>query len=153
MTESWDPRGVRGSARRVRYTWRTAQWRRHIDSILAMGDLAAKQFITAGIPAERVIPFSYSVSNCDGEVATDTQHTPKIVFVSGLEARKDPLLLVDAVSSLRNTQLTLVGAGSLETDVRRRISRKGLVDRVQVIERLENTAVRELLARANLLVL
>ncbi|WP_324650018.1 glycosyltransferase [Georgenia sp. H159] len=153
MTESWDPRGARGTLRRVRFTGRALRWRRHVDSVLAMGRLAASQFTSAGIPAERVAQFIYSVSEYDGPTGPEATDIREVAFVGSLEEHKNPLLLLQAMSSLDAVRLTLVGSGRLRSEVLQAASQLGMADCVRVIDRLENTAVRELVARSDLLVL
>ncbi|WP_454085370.1 glycosyltransferase family 4 protein [Georgenia sp. Marseille-Q6866] len=153
MTESWDPRGARELLRRARYTARVLGSRRHIDSVLAIGKLAAAQFASAGIPAARIAQFIYSVSDAELPAVRDAAAIPEVIFVGTLSPRKDPLLLVEAVASLRDVRLTVVGSGPLRDDVRHAVSHHGLESRVRVCESHENAAVRALIARSDLLVL
>lgn len=153
MTEAWDPRGAKGALRRVRYTARALRWRRHVDSVLAMGELAATQFSSAGIPSARVAQFIYSVAQTAPLPEPTATAAPEAVFVGRLEERKNPLLLVEAVASLGDVRLTMVGSGPLLREVRGAVARHGVEDRVRLVERLDNAAVRTLIAGADLLVL
>lgn len=153
MTESWDPRGVTGALRRARYAGRVLRWGRHVDSLLAIGELAAAQFVSVGIPPAKVAPFLYTVSDTAGVAQPEPADVPEVVFVGSLEPHKDPLSLVEAMAAIESARLTMVGSGSLHGAVRQAVGDRGLEGRVRLVERLDNLAVRHLLGRCDLLVL
>ena len=59
FSEPWDVRGWRVPVRVMRYGTTARLMRRRIDTFLAAGPLAARQFAFAGVPRNRIVQFGY----------------------------------------------------------------------------------------------
>lgn len=81
----------------------------------------------------------------------------RIGWVGRIEAPKDPLKAVDVLERLARESIEFTawfaGAGTLEPELRRAISRSGLEDRVELVGILEPTALAESLRASNVLLM
>ncbi len=154
-SEPWDPRGVRGVMRSLKQQLQRSSLS-HVHTVLACGALARTQFSALGVPMRRIVPFGYFV---EGEPAVDDQvevrQELRIVFIGELSKRKDPDLLIKALSRLRSADwhLNIVGSGPREGDLRRMVDARGLSGQVNLVGTVENSVARDVLRESDLLVL
>jgi glycosyltransferase involved in cell wall biosynthesis len=130
---------------------------RTFDAYVSNGTQAALYLEQFGAPSDRIvtsmlpaghIPLTTARANgtTDGEV--------RFLFVGRLTAQKRPVELIDAFAvaqaELANASLTIVGAGELETDVRRAAER---VPRVRYLGHREGDELSAIYSSADVLVL
>ena len=152
-TEPWDPRGIKGQIRAVRFRTRRPLLTQ-VDTLLVDGRAAERQFIDLGFDPSRVARFGYFVDRVP-LLPTSRRASPRVVFVGELAPRKDPVGLLRAFAGSEHggATLTMIGDGPMAARVRAEIPRLHLQDRVLLFDRLANTAVRELVAQSDVLVL
>lgn len=86
-------------------------------------------------------------------------HPPRalrhLVFAGRLNPQKCPVFLIDALAGVatRNWRLTLIGDGPLMPDVRERIARHGLIDKVTLTGWLDTPSVERILRDGDVFVL
>jgi glycosyltransferase involved in cell wall biosynthesis len=156
FTEPGDHRGLKGIARKLLYRYEAIKFGGRIDGILATGKLGVDWFVHCGYPRERVFPFCYAVDGPDDintETARDTVF--QIVYCGQLIPRKNIPLLFRALAELshRQWQLSMIGDGPLRQTIAELAERLGLSDRITWHRVQSNSAARELIGRADLLVL
>lgn len=153
LSESLDPRGVAGALRLARLRARGAREAPTIDTVFTIGPRARRQFARSGFRPDQLVPFAYAVD------AVPAAHRPspglRLIYVASLEDRKDPGLLLDALSRLTTTDwsLTVVGRGPLRTSLEARVGAVGMASRVRFIESLPTAEARREIAESDLLIL
>ena len=91
-----------------------------------------------------VIYNSIALTGIPGAKLTGPRH---VGFIGRLEYQKDPLLFVKVMAHLPGFSATLVGAGTLESEVRTQIERRGLSGRVRVLGMLPHRKTLEELSK------
>ena len=67
----------------------------------------------------------------------DIQKTEKrVCFLARFEPRKQPLLLIEAIKDLKNVELLMIGGGSLDAEIRKKIKKYNI--KGKVIGRIKN---------------
>jgi glycosyltransferase involved in cell wall biosynthesis len=154
VTESWDPRGLKGIARHARFRARVPSELNTIDSLFTIGQLARSQFIRLGADRNKMLPFAYSVDEHPSVDVPDRSDTA-LVFVGALTELKNPSLLITALSRLRerNWTLKIVGQGPLRPKLERQIAKSGLGARIVFTGVVTGAQSRAAIASSDLLVL
>lgn len=70
----------------------------------------------------------------DSDIDVSATERRDVVYLGGLIPRKDPGVLVEAAALLPDVDVAFVGEGELEADLRSRIDRLRLGDRVQLVD-------------------
>jgi glycosyltransferase involved in cell wall biosynthesis len=157
FSESWDPRGTKGLARRIRAALVFRRLTAEIDTVLATGTKAEEQFRRLGVAAERILPFCYTVPESTPSLGeTWTPHTEvRVIFVGSLIRCKNVDLLFSALTTLKqyNWSLAIVGDGPLRPRLESRVSTEGWRDRVTFHGLLPSDTTRRVLSDKDLLVL
>ncbi|HEY5173118.1 MAG TPA: glycosyltransferase, partial [Acidimicrobiia bacterium] len=138
---------------------RIAVWAlRRADRVRCVSDALGRVAREAGYrgPLDRHVAFSdYDAFMQD--LPVPPPEAPHAVFVGALELHKAPDLLLDAWSDVveahPNAQLTLVGAGSLEQQLRSRARDDELEGTAHVVAPMSRTKLAELFDRSSCLVL
>lgn len=81
----------------------------------------------------------------------ETNNNFKICFLARFEPRKQPLLLIEAVKDLEKVELLMIGWGSLDKEIRKKIKEYNL--KGEVISGVENEKLPKLLNSCNLYVI
>lgn len=154
ITEPWDPRGIRGSLRALRFGLRRRPLR-NIDTLFACGDLARKQFTSLGCEPSKIAPFGYFVDGPDSEAKQSDQKRPRVIFVGSLTTLKDPEVLIQALAMTPadSWELSIVGDGPLWDSSIKRAKALGVENRVFFTRSLPNSDVLRKIAGSDLLVL
>lgn len=155
MTESWDPRGLKGAARRALLRMRVSPQEPKIDRVLTCGQLARQQLLRAGFPSWKLLPYGYFVDRIPITASPSASATPLLVFVGAFVECKAVDLLLSALTGLTHLDwdCLLIGSGPLEPRFRAIASRPALNGRVNFAGNLPNDQVQEILASGSLLIL
>ncbi|MBI5100210.1 MAG: glycosyltransferase family 4 protein [Nitrospirae bacterium] len=159
LSEGADPRGVRGSARRVLYNLDRIRYDRNVDFVLAMGRNGVRWFRECGWPQGRIFTSAYITelprmenSDCCGR-GSDNRF--EIIFVGQLISRKGVDILLRALGRLdnKNWRLTVVGDGPQRSEYESIAQRIGVANSTQFLGALPNRQTLALIAGSDLLVL
>lgn len=95
-----------------------------------------------------------STFNCEFRKPTQLSDGPiEIVWIGRFESQKDPLLALEVSVELwkrnQNHRLKLIGSGSLERDLRRKIDALGLAERVEVLDPVESIILSRILQESD----
>ncbi|WP_370260232.1 glycosyltransferase [Cryobacterium sp. TMT3-29-2] len=154
ITEPWDPRGLIGRLRALKFAVRGRTWD-HVDTLFACGALAREQFASLGCNPEKIASFGYFVDRPPRHDIALPVGRRSIIFIGTLSDRKDPRTLIQALAMARAESwcLTMIGDGPLREGLVDDVRRLNLTDQVKFVHRLENDKVRDALAAADVLVL
>lgn len=169
LSETPDPRGLGGVARRVKYAAERFTTGRHFDFVLGMGEMGVRWFRRCGYPARRIFPFAYVTEsgsqNADlrppisdlGSPTSDFR-SPRyvtIMFVGRFVPLKGVDLLLRAFAALQSPgiKLQLVGDGPEEPVLRALASTLGISNSVEWIGRKSSAEIPALMAKADVVVL
>ena len=156
ISESYDPRGVRGLIRRVRSRWDAIRVGAAIRAIFAMGEVGERWFRVAGFPGDRIHSFAYVTPvSPEREPAAETHADFRILYVGQLIPRKGVDLLLQSLAICRQAdwRLTIVGNGPAECDLKQLAVLSGILDRVTWVKSVPNTEIARMMAGHDLLVL
>ena len=112
--------------KRLEYARLLRRWRNRIEGVLAIGHSVPAWLASRGMPSERIVPFAYFLPETG--VPTRSERPPgapfRFLFVGRLIELKRMDTFIDALARLtgHSLELVVVGAGSLEADLRRRAS-------------------------------
>ncbi len=156
LAEGADVRGLKGVLRRALYSWEGLRRGRRAELIMAMGRNGAAWYRRCFFPADRILPFAYTVEAFDPpplEPRSDAHY--RIVFVGSLIVRKGVDLLAEAFGQLArdDVRLSFVGDGPLRPAVEAIIARHGRTRQVEFTGNVSNAEARSRIAAADLLVL
>lgn len=151
MMEPYQWQGVKGALRRGKYMLHALRYGRSISRIFATGDLGVRAFRKAGFPKEKLFQWGYFTEQTEG-TAKERKGLPRIIFVGSIDERKNILGLVEAATGNENlfSDFLIAGGGPLETELKERIAAH---PKIHYLGRVKNTAVPDLLAASDLLVL
>jgi len=129
--------------------------------VLTPGEAATRAVVASGVPATRIFEgFNAVDMNPFIRVVAETQAIPShaghvFIFVGQLVERKNPLLVLQAFSAIRNAEdrLLVVGEGHLRDQLKRRVHELHLEDAVVMTGHLDMDALAAHLAHADTLVL
>ncbi|MFL6256894.1 MAG: glycosyltransferase family 4 protein [Pyrinomonadaceae bacterium] len=136
---------------------------RSLDRIVAVNEEIAAWFRQVGVPAERIRLISpYALPAAPPALEPPEplrsfmrQHHPLLVSVGGLEREYDPLLQLEALGRLREkfpgAGLVLVGAGSLQAELRRRADEKPYGEHVLLCGDVEREVALRVIADSDLM--
>jgi len=109
---------------------------------ITVSDLSRDLFLTLGWPPENLVSIPNGVDSerlqSQGGTAKSDSHTFHIGTIARLTEDKGVDVLIDAVTDLPETSLTVVGDGSEEGYLRKLIDERGLADRVRIIPHVED---------------
>ena len=157
MSESGDPRGWKGLARRARWTTEWLQFGRKVDFVLAMGQLGVRWFRACGYSAAKILPYGYFVDlqKTLPPIASSDSSVVELIYVGQCVHRKGIDVALRALASLkgRNWRLTILGGGALLQDLQQLTCRLGVSEQVRFMPYLPHPQVLEHIAQSDLLVL
>jgi glycosyltransferase involved in cell wall biosynthesis len=156
VAESLDLRGPKGKLRLLRFR-RRRRLLRYVDTVLACGQEAARQFVAIKYDPSRIAAFGYFVDagqTVKRDFATDPR-TLRAIFVGSLTPWKDPLALVPALQSdsVRSWEIQVIGDGPLRPALEASASSAGIRELIDLIPSLPNEDVLAHIACADVLVL
>ena len=154
MTEPWDPRGVGGWLRAIKFAMRRRSFQ-HIDTVFACGVEASKQFISLGCDPGTVAPFGYFVGGPIEKPRVRGISNPRLVFVGTLTKRKDPEVLLKALAMTPSNswEVTLIGDGPLRAALMQKAEDLQLSHRISFVQSMPNELLLEVIAASDLLAL
>jgi glycosyltransferase involved in cell wall biosynthesis len=158
MSESADNRGIRGSARRIKYTFERFSTGRYFDFILAIGHSGMKWFKQCGYRQDRLFPYAYftelSVIN-KLSVPKREDAGIRIIYLGRCVSGKGLPIFFEALSRCKDAYWTLivVGDGPVRDRLEAQASKYALSDRIQFISYQEHGLAQKLLSCSDLLVL
>ena len=125
-------------------------------SVLAVGEMAAKQYRSMGFPWKRIFPFGYFLSlPCSGETQRRGAMRGRLLFLGQLIERERIDLLIEALEPLwkrfADLELTIIGAGSAEEELKVLAERSSA--RILFLAPVSSEKVRETFSEFDLLVL
>lgn len=158
LAEGGDPRGVRGTIRRLAYRLLVRRFRECVEFVLAMGQTGVAWWTGAGMPSDRVFRFCYTVESRAGELmsgGSPVNETYQMVFVGELCRRKGPDLLLRALSNHKDLPwtMTFIGDGAERRRLEVMASELGISDRTEFLGVLPNRDALAQVESADLLVL
>lgn len=156
ISESYDPRGVKGMIRRIRSAVDAVRYRDRIRLLFAMGAIGERWFKTAGFPTDRIHPFAY-VTPVPGawQAAARSNPAVRILYVGQLIPRKGIDVLLGALAADRGAKwsLTIVGSGPEESALRELAAEGEIADRISWITSVPNAEIPATMAGHDVLVL
>lgn len=154
VTEPWDPRGLRGRLRALKFGSRRHSLRK-IDTLFACGILAGEQFTSLGCDLGKVAQFGYFVDGPAGDLVTPEAGKPSMIFVGTFTRWKDPATLIRALAMTPKDswQLTMVGDGPLRVRSIQMVEELNLTHRVTFVQSMPNKSVLDSIRLSDLLVL
>jgi len=157
IMETVDDSGWHGLLRRLEYRRLFAMQRSSIGGVLAIGQNTSEWLIKRGVPRHKVFPFAYFLQ--DTESCTYAAREPagqrvRFIFVGRFDENKRLSALIDALATfdLARFELSVVGAGPLESDIKS-LAERSLPGRVNWIGRLPQDEVSLAISKADCLVL
>jgi len=129
------------------------------DFVLAVGHMARKWYLDAGIEPQRIFDFCYVVekpsSDLGEEVIKVQSEALKLLYVGQLIRRKRIDLLISALAKLsgENWDLKIIGEGEEMARLSSQVSSLNLASKVCFTGSVKNTSVRDAIAEADILVL
>ena len=136
---------------------------RKFERVIAVNEEIAAWFRKVGVPAERVrliLPYAMPSASLATELPESlhsfvTQHQPLLISVGGLEAEYDLPVQIEALGAVRekfpNAGLLLVGAGSLELELRGRAAEKSYGDHVLFCGDVDRSLALRLISDSDLM--
>jgi glycosyltransferase involved in cell wall biosynthesis len=101
---------------------RRRTWHRDVDRFIALSEFGRQRFLEGGLPPDRIVVKPNSVDD-PGQRDEPPSRSRQVVFVGRLTEEKGIRLLLDAWSRQPlDLELVIVGAGPLESVVRRAVS-------------------------------
>lgn len=157
IMETVDDEGLLGFIKRRVYSSLFRQWRSELAGVLAIGDRMPAWVARRGFPSERVFPFCYFLREPEDALLANRQIDAsrfRFIFVGQSIPRKRLDLLVHALHQVRQFEfeLTVVGSGPLETEIRARAEQL-LPGRVRWVGKLPLPEAQREMADADCLVL
>lgn len=159
ITESADPRGILGAARRLKYSLDSRLMNRKTGFILAMGQLGVQWFISAGYNIATVYPFMYVPERpqlaMEGRKGRDGSEAFSILYLGQIIPRKDGITAIRALAGISkaNWQVSFVGNGPDLKRWKKVASDSGVASRMCFQPAVDYRRVGELLAQADILLL
>lgn len=150
MMEPYQWQGVKGFARRVKYSLHALRYGRHISHLFATGELGVRAFRKAGFDPEKIHMWGYFTEQ-PVEVVTVNER-PRMIFVGSIDARKNILNLVDAAKGCSNLydEFLIVGSGPLVPELKVKIKDE---PKIHYLGSVPNGKVGKLISCSDLLVL
>lgn len=159
VMETVQDNGLAGLTKRLLYRWLFFCWRKHLQGVLASGWRTGNWVRARGMPADKVFPFAYFLS----EAAVSTPSVVagngpfRVLFVGQFVERKRLDLLIKTLGNIADAKvidfrLLVVGSGPLEHALRA-YGERVLGDRLQWIGQQPMHEVHALMASVDCLVL
>ncbi len=155
--------GIKAIFRRLRYKVCGIQWGRRLDFLIATGHTGVQWFQQAQFPPDRIFPFGYFVEALNNRELDDSRaariENParpfRLIFVGQLMPWKGLDLLLRALAQLRSNSWSMhvVGRGPLATQYKDLAKGLGIGERIHWFGARPNAEVRQLIGRADTLVL
>ena len=148
-----------GSLRKIRTIIYRYQYSRHIDCILAMGNLGVKWYTSALFRKRKIFPFLYTTevpvsrgNNFNSAYEIDKY---QIIVIAQCIRRKGIDLLLRALKRLgdKRWQLKIIGDGIERNNLKNLSTKLKLQDQIDFLGSLSNEKAMELLGKSDLLVL
>lgn len=155
LTEPWDERGVKGFLRLLRANNRVRRLGPYLAGVLPCGLRAKKQLQNfRALQSIPIYDFGYFVDSSVAPMPRPSKKT-RLIFVGALAEWKNPLLLIRALSNLRqlNWHLDMYGQGKQASAVEREVELHGLGDRIHLHDYRPYKTIRKEIAASDLLIL
>ncbi len=133
---------------------------RAADGLLAVSAALRDDMVALGMPHEKIVVHHTGVDRTifhvrDRRRAKDALaiRGPLIVTVGALIARKGQAFVIEALASVPDATLVIIGRGEEEANLKSLADRQGVTDRVRFTGSLEQTAIADWLAAADVMAL
>jgi len=152
-SESWDPRGIKGLFRRLRYLKRSRMHSSAVDVVLAIGTDAELQFRMLGYPSERVVPWGYfpDVAYVPPSRPNEWTSLYYVGTVSKMKGLYD--LLLSLPKTNRQIRLSVLGDGPDTERCRSFAKQRGLAEDVKWLGFVPNRDIGKHLSSADAVVI
>jgi glycosyltransferase involved in cell wall biosynthesis len=159
--ESPDPRGIKGTLRRIRTRFHAKFYSKYIHFMLAVGELGYRWYTRNGFSDSVVFTFGYWVENVQKKLTERdaygelTSADYAIVYIGQLVHRKGVDLLLCALASMSNAQwqLSIIGDGPQLPFLKKLVHSLGIEKKVHWLGMVPNSDLHIKLASADLMVL
>ena len=152
---------IKGFLRGFYYRLFFARYSNRIDFMLALGDFGKCQYVSLGLPENKVISFGYFI---DGEYIAPLNPSSraaspivKILYAGQLIDRKNVLMLASSFRNIEknydNVALAMVGEGELKKLLIDYVQSEGLVDKVCLLGYSSNHELKEIFSNHDIFVL
>jgi glycosyltransferase involved in cell wall biosynthesis len=159
LSEGADPRGWKGSIRRILYRDYQRGFHGRIDFILAMGQLGVRWFRQVGYPEATVFPYAYLTERPTSwqvqPAHADIAQTIDLLYLGQCIPRKGIDTALRALGNLCHMEwrLTVLGDGPMRPQLEKMASCLGIQSRVRFLPFLPYSQALQILALSDLLVL
>lgn len=153
ITESPDPRGLSGIARRCKYTLERIHLGHHFDFVLAMGDIGVAWFRQCGYDDKRLFPFLYVTEQLPQAYSNDKSEEVELLFAGRLVDLKGVDLLLNAMQHICNARLRVIGDGPKRESLVRLAHRLKVDDRVEWLGQKSNSETQAWMRTSDLVIL
>lgn len=159
ISESADNRGISGLLRRAMYFKDRCFVGRHLDLILAMGQLGVRWFRLSGYKPSRIFPFAY-VTERPGVTSEPRREVQdhgsfRIMYLGRIIRLKDGITAIQALKRLADCdwRLDVVGDGPDLSRWKEAAAKSGVAGRIRFCPAVENGAIGGLFREVDLLLL
>lgn len=156
LTESGDPRGIKGWLRRLLYSTERHRHGRHLDFILAMGQLGVNWFTSCSYPPTMVFPSAYTTETPDFlSLKMRSKDKTSFLYVGQCIVRKGVDLALRSLHRIdpHLWELTIVGEGPEKQNWKVLTRQLKLEKNVHFLPYSSNECVHRLMAQADVLLL
>jgi glycosyltransferase involved in cell wall biosynthesis len=157
ISESADPRGIYGLARRAKYSFDRHIYEKHLDFILAMGQRGVQWYKSAGYDDARIYPFAYVTEKPDiplqNGTSADKSKTVRILYLGRIIALKDVVTGIRALARISSLdwRFDVVGDGPDLPRCKTTAAEVGIEDRVRFHPIVDNSVIGSVFEKADLL--
>jgi glycosyltransferase involved in cell wall biosynthesis len=154
ISETPDPRGLRGFGRWIEYAIEARRECKNFDFVFAMGDMGEQWFRSVGYAEEKVFPCAY-VSTFDVPLRRDTATggQTRLLFAGQLITRKGVDLLLRAIARVPGVHLDVVGSGPERERLTNLAETLVIADRVLWLGSMDRQSIAARVLEADVLVL
>ena len=126
--------------------------RARFDLILAYGSLGVDYYRSLGVPAAKIFPFQYQCASGHSTGPVPAGRPARLIYVGGLTYRKGADLLPEALHQLKkyDWNLTIVGAGPMEHQMKELFQQGGIEGRTHWLGEIASDRVASMLAESDL---
>jgi len=153
VTESPDPRGLRGLLRWTKYAAERLSIGRHFEFILAMGQKGVTWFEHCGYPKTAIFPFAYVTDRLADDAQPEFQDAFRFVFAGQLIPRKGVDVLLRAFKEVPGAQLEIVGEGASRELLHNLASSLGIASRIVWSGKMDGASVQSRIGNADVFIL
>jgi len=142
--------GIKGKLRFIKYFLLRLKYSKHIGFILTTGKRGRWCYESVGFLKSKIYDWAYFTETPKIEIKDHSGNLPKILFIGTINTNKNILLLIETCKRLNIIdQLSIIGTGVLEDDLREKI--KGT--KCNYLGKVPNKEVHQKIADSDVLIL